>query len=136
MVNDAKPVSVTTPRLNFADRTLLLVEDDASCSLIMARLLTRIGFTVETADCVGSALAVLDRRNIDVMISDIDLLDGNGHELMSALRARCGTVGIALTGFDAPEDSVKAAEAGFSRLLVKPIDFKVLENVLWDLMPV
>jgi DNA-binding NtrC family response regulator len=79
---------------------------------------------------VASALEVLSRETIDVLLSDIGLPDGSGCGLMERAKLVQPLIGIALSGFGTAEDISNATEAGFSHHLIKPIDFNQLETVL------
>ena len=108
--------------------TILLVDDNADTLNYLSKLLTLRGHTVHTADSVDSAMQVATDVDFDVLVSDIELPDGTGLELMSQLRANCTFSGIALSGFGSPEDIELSHQAGFSEHLTKPVDFRKLEK--------
>lgn len=117
-----------------ANTRVLLVEDHADTRLVLARLLSGIGCAVASAGTVAEALALADRQQFDVLISDIGLPDGCGGDVMRGLRARDSHVrGVALSGFDQPDDLRRSEEAGFEQHLIKPINFHALREVLWKL---
>lgn len=117
-----------------ANTRVLLVEDHADTRVVLARLLSGIGCTVASAGTVTEALALADRQQFDVLISDIGLPDGSGGDVMRGLRARDSHVrGVALSGFDQPDDLRRSEEAGFEQHLIKPINFHALREVLWKL---
>ena len=68
----------------------------------------------------------------DVVLLDIGLPGMNGYEVASALRRQPGggPALIAITGYGQDADARRAAEAGFDRHLVKPVDADELEQVL------
>jgi len=118
---------------------ILLVEDDAATSLVMGKLLTRLGYDVRSADSVAMALAIVDESPadeypIDIILSDIGLPDGTGYELMDELRSRCSAIGIAMTGYNDLDDLHRSRQAGFATHLVKPIDFESLKAVIAHLL--
>ncbi len=120
---------------------LLLVEDHADTAHVMARMLRRAGFQVTVATCIAQALAETEaaRKSVDdngrsrpirLVISDLGLPDGTGHELMSELSNTHQLRGIALSGFGMEDDVRRAAQAGFARHLTKPVDFdSLLANI-------
>ena len=68
-----------------------------------------------------------------VALLDIGLPLMDGYELVRALRRalRPGTCRyFALTGYGQPGDAVLATAAGFEKVLVKPIDYDILETLL------
>jgi PAS domain S-box-containing protein len=103
---------------------MLLVEDNADTLRYLATVLRRRGHDVVTADTIAAARQALARadRPFDLLLSDIELPDGNGLELMRDLRDRSEIPGIAMSGFGAEEDLQLSRAAGFLDHLIKPID--------------
>ena len=127
--DDAKPAA--------GGLRILLVEDHPDTAAVMADLLGGFGHQVTVAGGVAAALAaVADLANgdcrppLDLVISDLGLPDGNGHELMRELSVRYGLKGIALSGYGMEEDRNKSLQAGFSRHLTKPIHPSALREVI------
>lgn len=100
---------------------VLLVEDHADTARTLARLLRRAGFEVITAADVAGALSAAEREAPDLLVSDLGLPDGTGHELMRAVRTRRPLPGIAMSGYGMKEDLNRSLEAGFAEHLVKPV---------------
>jgi len=100
---------------------LLLVEDHADTARALTRILHAAGMTVVTACDVATALAAFDREPFDLVVSDLGLPDGDGYEVMRAIRARRIVPGIAMSGYGMDEDIRRTQEAGFAEHLVKPI---------------
>jgi CheY-like chemotaxis protein len=106
---------------------VLVVEDNRDTAEALSLLLRIHGFEVVTARTLREARRRVDEP-IDVLISDIQLPDGSGLELMRELGSK--TRGIAMSGFGAKEDMERSREAGFSAHLVKPVPIeKVLEAI-------
>lgn len=129
--------SDTRPRATREERPqlrLLLVEDHESTLHVLSRLLTRAGHQVVTAGTLSDALSAAKNRSFDLVISDLGLPDGTGHELMEIVRARYGLRGIALSGYGMEEDVRRARQAGFAAHLTKPIDFQQLERALNEVL--
>jgi CheY-like chemotaxis protein len=99
----------------------------------MARLLQSQGHQVLVAEGVNTALAVAEREPIDLLISDIGLPDGTGHELMKQIQAIRPTKGIALSGYSSHEDIRQAKDAGFVAHVTKPVDFTKLQQLISQL---
>jgi CheY-like chemotaxis protein len=96
----------------------------------MTDLVMEMGYNVETAESVGSALAV-DFGRVDILVSDIGLPDGTGWDLMRELQANGRHLpAIAISGFGRESDVRASKEAGFHLHLTKPIDFAVLSDAL------
>src|SRR5439155_15886510 len=83
-----------------AERTLLVVDDDAPLWQRLARAMERRGFVVATADSVASGTAAATAQAPAFAVVDLRLGDGNGLDVVSALRmARPGARIVMLTGY-------------------------------------
>jgi two-component system CheB/CheR fusion protein len=134
-VAEPVPASVPAPTAPAAAvrraLNVLLVEDDVFTQRAMAKLLTQMGHKLSAADGVRSALNLAARERFDLVISDLGLPDGNGHDLMRAIRQRRGDIrAIALSGYGMEEDLRRSREAGFAEHLTKPITPEKLEAVI------
>ncbi|HVW22527.1 MAG TPA: response regulator [Opitutaceae bacterium] len=109
---------------------VLLVEDHAPTRQVLVHLLSHRAFAIAAAGSVAEALALAAEGRFDVLISDIGLPDGNGYDLMTELRDRHGTVGIALTGFGMEDDVSRSQAAGFVIHLTKPVSVQALDSAL------
>jgi two-component system CheB/CheR fusion protein len=112
---------------------ILLVEDHADTSQAMSRLLRRIGHQVRTAGTLRAAVDAARSDPVDLVISDLGLPDGSGHELMRLLRPFGPVRGIALSGYGTDEDVRRSHEAGFDTHLTKPTDFQRLVDTIEQL---
>ncbi len=82
------------------------------------------------ANGAQSALAIVESKEFDVVLSDIGLPDGSGYDVIAQAKRKQPVKGVALTGFDKDEDVRRSKEAGFDFHLTKPIDFHELRTVL------
>src|SRR5688500_12480870 len=116
--------------------TILLVEDHNDTARAMARLLNLSGFVVHTADCVANAIALCEKQEFDLLISDVGLPDGSGYDLMrEILNRRCTSKGIAVSGYGSEQDVELSIRAGFSEHLVKPVAFDALRAAIMRVIP-
>jgi CheY-like chemotaxis protein len=109
---------------------ILLVEDHRDTQRTLSRLLTHFGHEVLTANNKKGALELLAPGNIDVLLCDIGLPDGNGYEVVSQAKRKLPIKAIAITGFGTEEDIRRSNEAGFDSHLVKHVDLHKLQTVL------
>ncbi len=109
---------------------ILLVEDHEDTAEAMADLLSVRGHQVTVARSLAEARAAAAASPFDLLVSDLGLPDGSGHELMRELSARYGLRGIALSGYGMEEDLRKSREAGFKRHLIKPVSPQALESAI------
>jgi PAS domain S-box-containing protein len=108
---------------------VLLADDDAATVETAAAVLRRQGHAVTTATSLSRALS-LSSEEFDVVVSDLDLGDGSGLELMRQVRSRGDTPGIALSGYATEEDVRQSLAAGFAVHLAKPITFEMLGSAI------
>jgi CheY-like chemotaxis protein len=67
----------------------------------------------------------------DLLLSDIGLPDGTGHDLLRHIRVRRGNLpAIAVSGYGMEEDVRQSSEAGFAEHLVKPVDLAKLRGAI------
>jgi CheY-like chemotaxis protein len=111
-------------------RSILLVEDHGPSAVVIRRLLVRWGHDVALATGVQGAKDLAANRTFDLVISDLGLPDGNGHDLMQHLRDTYGLSGIAVSGFGMEADVQRSLSAGFAGHLTKPIDFEELRKAV------
>jgi len=99
----------------------LLVEDDPSCSFLMAEQLTELGAEVTTAETVADAIRRLgDGSTYDLVILDQELPDGTGFEVQEFLRGvREPPAVLFVTSDDLAEDAVRAMKAGARGYVIK-----------------
>jgi CheY-like chemotaxis protein len=109
---------------------ILLVEDHIDTASLLGKLLRRFGHDVAIANSRGEALRLAQDGSFDVMLSDIGLPDGTGHELMREIKHICSIPGIALTGYGMEEDVSRSRDAGFVEHVVKPINLDHLQAAL------
>ncbi len=110
---------------------VLLVEDHADTAETMTLLLEPHGLTVRCSASVNDALEALGNEHFDVLVSDLGLPDGSGHDLLRRMRATGSAVpGIALSGFGSEKDRRGSAAAGFEEHMTKPVDFERLVEAI------
>jgi signal transduction histidine kinase len=106
---------------------ILFVDDNRDARELVEVILQDRGATVVACSSKDAALAVDEPDRADVLISDIDMPDGDGFELIRALRLRdedtlAPIPAVAVTGMTRVEDRVRILTAGFQAHVPKPID--------------
>ncbi len=110
---------------------ILLIEDHAPTRASLSAVLGRRGFHVVVAATVAEALAAAKSHELDLIISDIGLPDGDGYQCMQMIQQiRPGLPGIALSGYGMEEDIVKSRQVGFSEHLIKPVNVNALDRAV------
>lgn len=117
----AAPASAAPPQRAVRPLRILLVEDHGVTAKMIRMVLTEEGHTVEMAGDVATGVQMAGQRAFDLILSDLGLPDGSGHDLMRQLRERGHKFpGIALSGYGLAEDIRRSHEAGFAAHLTKP----------------
>ena len=105
------------------DKTLLLLDDDVALRTRLGRALESRGFEPVLVGGVAEALAAVKARPPAFAVLDMRLEDGNGLQVVEALRAaRPDARAIMLTGYGAIATAVAAVKAGAVDYLPKPAD--------------
>lgn len=99
---------------------ILVVDDEAAILRALERNLRGHGFQVETATTAPDALAASERWHPDAVILDLGLADGDGYDVIRALRARSAIPVIVLSVRGADRDKVTALDLGADDYLTKP----------------
>ena len=112
-------------------RHLLIVDDDEPLRSRLARAMEKRGFTVVTADSVASGIDAARRGGPAFAVVDLKLKDGNGLDVVAALReARPDARIVMLTGYGNIATAVAAVKAGAVDYLAKPADADDVERAL------
>lgn len=112
---------------------ILLVDDHTDTVITLGALLRNLGYEVACAETVKQALQLANESKFDLLVSDIGLPDGSGHDLMREIRARQTIAGIALSGFGMEDDLAKSRAVGFTEHLIKPINVDRLQATLREI---
>jgi two-component system response regulator RegA len=113
------------------DRTLLLVDDDEPFVKRLAKAMEKRGFVPETAESVASGKAMATSRPPAYAVVDLRLEDGNGLDVVEALRERRPDCRIVvLTGYGAIATAVAAVKIGAIDYLSKPADANDITHAL------
>ena len=106
-----------------SDRSLLIVEDDKAFLQRLARAMEARGFAVSMAESVADGLTQLESASPAFAVVDMRLEDGNGLDVISALkRRRPDARAIILTGYGNIATAVNAVKLGAVDYLSKPVD--------------
>lgn len=102
----------------------LVVDDDATLTTVVRRLLEEDGYAVDVAGNAEDGRTLAMVNDYDAIVLDLVLPDGNGISILQGLR-RDGkkTPIIVLTGTKDSDVTVRALDAGADDYLTKPINF-------------
>lgn len=109
---------------------ILIVEDDRVLSLMLSRMVQRIGHSVVDTVTMGeSAVEIMGNGEVDLILMDI-MLEGqiDGIEAMEQIRSHSEVPVIYVTGNSDKSTIERAEQTGFIAYLVKPIIFDQLKK--------
>jgi len=108
---------------------ILVVDDVPGVCDLMETFLTNRGYECRTAGTSEEALEIFQNFRTDVILSDIDMPGMNGLELTrNVLNTNPETAVILMTGNGDADMVVQALRLGASDYLLKPFDFKTMED--------
>ena len=110
-----------------ATHRLLVVDDDEDICANLSEILTDVRYTVDVAYRPDKALELLQQHAYRLALLDYRLPGTNGVELFRRMHAdHDGPDAFLVTAFASPETTAAALDAGFRRLLDKPVDMPTL----------
>lgn len=103
--------------------TVLIVDDESTLLSFLERILRDEGYETLAAATLAQAQQQLDTRQVDIMLLDLALPDGNGLSLLERVtRQRADLPVIVLTAHGAVDSAVQAMKLGAFDYLTKPFD--------------
>lgn len=100
---------------------VILVEDDADSAESLRRFLSFTGSVVYVAPDLACARALAKSIQFDVLITDLQLPDGTGWDLLQELSGEHLIPAIAVSGCNSLEDKARSARVGFVDHICKPL---------------
>ena len=104
-------------------KKVLIIDDEEKLRSLLARIISLEGFEVIQAEDRKTALKKLEQNNIDVILSDVKLPDGNGVELTLEIKKLYPSIEIiVLTAYGNIQDGVKSIQNGAFDYITKGDD--------------
>jgi len=120
--------------MGLEDTRFLVVDDFSTMRRILRNLLKELGFmNVQEAEDGVDALAKLRTENFDFVVSDWNMPNMNGIELLQAIRAddKLKHLPVLMVTAEAKRDNIiMAAQAGASGYVIKPFTAATLDEKL------
>lgn len=129
-------MDVTTPKSSV---TILVVDDEQMMRDLLTKILGRDGYQVISAPDGQAALEMIDRQNVDLVISDMKMPRLNGFELLKAVKKDYPEIGmIMMTAYGDTYTVKDALLLGADEYLTKPFkSFEVsllVERAYWRIL--
>ena len=118
---------------------ILIVEDSETMRSLLAAALEELEAPVKVTEAASGfeALRLLPRQDFDLVVTDINMPDINGLELLSFVRSneRFRSIPVVIVSTEGSErDRDKGLELGADAYLVKPFEPDALRDVATDLL--
>jgi DNA-binding NtrC family response regulator len=104
------------------EKNILLIDNDRIILDSLCEFLSLEGFQTSGAETLKTALGKLQQQNYSLVITEVNLPDGDGFDLLDMVRKDYPqTVVIVMTGYGSIESAVKAIKRGAYEYLTKPV---------------
>jgi len=115
-----------------ARRCALIVDGAPIMARMLAEGLDEAGWDAQVASRVGEALAAVESGHFSVVVSEVEIPDGDGFELLMRMRTGRGPAPavILTSAYPSPALSRRADEAGAFGYLPKPFEIEALVELL------
>ena len=109
----------------------LIIDDEADICELAEITLSRMGIDTRSAHDLAQARALLESTEFNLCITDMNLPDGNGIELVEYIQQHYPTIPVAvITAYGNMESAVRALKAGAFDFVSKPIDLQVFRELV------
>jgi two-component system sensor histidine kinase TorS len=109
---------------------ILIVDDHHDTAQVLQKLILLLGYRARVAEGRRAALEIARAERISILLTDLELSDGDGCDLLAEINALYPVKGIVLTGHGMPADRQRCEAAGFVVFLLKPVRFDDLKDAL------
>ncbi len=109
----------------------LIVDDEPDILELLEITLSRMNINSKAAADLGQARQLLKQHHFDLCLTDLQLPDGNGLELVEHIQKHFPNIPTAvITAFGSMDTAVKALKLGAFDFVSKPVDLKSLKSLV------
>ncbi len=113
------------------NKKALIIDDEPDIRELLEITLGRMNIDTASAENVASAKALLEEQSFDFCLSDMNLPDGNGIELVQHINDHYPQIPVAMiTAHGSMESAVEALKAGAFDFVSKPVNLDQLRNLV------
>jgi len=117
-------------KLNTPSRALIIDDESDICELAEITL-NRMGINTRSASTIHAAKELLESSDFNLCITDMNLPDGNGIELVEYIQKNHPHIPVAvITAYGNMQSAVRALKAGAFDFVSKPIDLQVFRELV------
>jgi ActR/RegA family two-component response regulator len=123
---------VSKSEVSMSRLRMLFVDDEPNIRLTLPQILRMHGHDVDVAATVAEALAAIQTKTFDVLISDLNIGNpGDGFTVVSAMRrTQPACITLILTGYPGFETALQAIRSQVDDYLVKPTEIQRLVDTI------
>jgi CheY-like chemotaxis protein len=128
---------MSAPIQNTRSSTILVVENEVSNRLLIERVLSTRGYRCLSASNGREALEVLEREQVDLILTDLSMPVLDGYKTTQLIRAMPGLAQVpivAVTAFALNDEGEAARQIGCTEYLTKPFKPRQLLEVVERLL--
>ncbi|MBD3657657.1 MULTISPECIES: sigma-54-dependent transcriptional regulator [Marinobacter] len=113
------------------NHTALIVDDEPDIRDLLEITLTRMGINTLTAPDISSARALLAEHQPQLCLTDMNLPDGNGIDLVGWIGQNCPNTPVAvITAYGNMDTAIEALKAGAFDFVSKPVELPRLRELI------
>jgi len=110
---------------------LLLIDDELEIRELAADFFSDAGYLIDLATCGNESIAMMEKQNYDVVITDLMMPNGNGEQVVSWVMQNKPYMGvIVMTGYGSVESAVRLMKMGAADYVLKPFMLDELKLVI------
>jgi two-component system, NtrC family, response regulator PilR len=110
---------------------VLVVDDEEDIRELFILTLQRMGLSCDTAALLSEGIQLIDKKNYDLVLTDMRLPDGDGIELVRHVQKTKPHIPIAvITAYGNIESAVNTLKAGAFDYVSKPINLDMLKRLV------
>ncbi len=110
---------------------ILCIDDDELIIKALRRMLISMGYEVEIASNCKQGLALVEKGDFDLVLTDLNMPDGDGMEIIHKVKElMLDTEVIVISAYGSVARAIEATKAGAYYFLEKPIDVERLELLI------
>ena len=134
-MNSPIPPATTT---GTSHPTILIIENEVSNRILIERVLSTRGYRCISASNGQEALNILDRENVDLILTDLSMPVLDGYRTTQLIRERPALASVpivAVTAYALNDENEAAIQIGCNEYLTKPFKPRQLLEVVDRLLP-
>jgi two-component system response regulator PilR (NtrC family) len=113
------------------NKKVLIIDDEPDIRELLDITLMRMGVDATLAENITQAMQLLSEERFDLCLTDMNLPDGNGIDLVAHIQKNVPELPVAvITAYGSMETAVTALKAGAFDFVSKPIELKHLRDMV------